>query len=164
MRSAPYFETWWTTPPSPVKRFCCMHRRFERPIYARSECPARASCMSCRLLRAPAQLIMRWHGRSGMREAGRQNELRSCAFLYNSMRVAAITAAAGEPMRKHAESPAKAFPDFAFIAPARRTIRFRVPRTPRANRCAEKCRIILVPLVMVVKKIYAGLEIAGSSE
>ncbi len=55
MRLTPYSKTQRTTPPFPVKRFCCVHRRFERPIYARAECPAKASCMNCRLLRAPAQ-------------------------------------------------------------------------------------------------------------
>ena len=80
--------------------------------------------------------------------------MRCRAFPHICTQAAATTAAAGEPMRRHAKSPAKAIPDIAFIAPARSTIRFRVPRTPRANRCAEKCRIILVPPVMVVKKIY----------
>lgn len=83
--------------------------------------------------------------------------MRRRTLQYNSTRSAATGAAAGEPMRRHAKSPAKAIPDFAFIAPARSTIRSRVPRTPRANRCAEKCRTILVPPVMVVKKIYVGV-------
>jgi hypothetical protein len=82
--------------------------------------------------------------------------VRRRTLLYNPMRAAATGAAAGEPVRRHAKSQPKAIPDIAFIAPARSTIRFRVPRTPRANRCSEKCRIILVPPVMVVKKIYVG--------
>ena len=156
MRSTPYFETHPATPPSPVKRFCCVHRWCERPIYARAECPAKASCMNCRLLRAPSQPPMRWRGWLKMREPRRQNGVRLRTLLCNSTRVAATGAAACEPMRRHAKSPAKAIPDTASIAPARSTIRFRVPRTPRAHRCAEKCRIILVPPAMVVKKIYVG--------
>ena len=84
--------------------------------------------------------------------------MRRRTLLYNSTQAAATGAAAGEPMQRHAKSPAKAIPDITFIAPARSTIRFRVPRTARANRCAEKCSIILVPPVMVVKKICRGLK------
>jgi hypothetical protein len=82
--------------------------------------------------------------------------VRRRTLLYNFTPTAATGAAARETVRRHAEFPPKAIPDIAFIASARSTIRFRVPRTPRANRCAEKCRIILDPPVMVVKKIYVG--------
>jgi hypothetical protein len=43
--------------------------------------------------------------------------VRRRTLLYNSTQAAATTAAAGEPMRKHAKSPAKAIPGIVFIAP-----------------------------------------------
>lgn len=82
--------------------------------------------------------------------------MRRRALPYNTTRAAATGSAAREPMRKHAKSPAKAIPESAFIATVRSTIQLRMLRTPRANRCAEKCRIILVPPVIVVKKIYVS--------
>ena len=91
--------------------------------------------------------------------------MRRRTLPYNSTQAAATTAAAGEPMRRHAKSPAKAIPDIAFIAPARSTIRFRnAPDSPCEIDVLKECRIILVPPVMVVKEIYDGFEIAGSSE
>jgi len=51
-----------------------------------------------------------------MREPKRQKGLRRSAFSNTCTQAAATTAAAGEPMRKHAKSSAKAIPGIVFIA------------------------------------------------
>ena len=99
---------------------------------------------------------MRWRGWLKMRELKRQNGVRRRTLLYKSTQTATTGAAAGEPVRRHAKSPAKAIPDIAFIAPAEAQLDSECPGRRVRTDTLKKCRIILVPPAMVVKKIYVG--------
>jgi len=161
MRSAPFFAAWGTTPPFLVERFCWIHRSSECAIYARSGSPDKASWMNSHLLHTSVQPPCA--GRDGPECESRGGKTDDGAVRSRTT----SRQLPPPPTLKRCgtrQISSQSHPGISLLRLARSTIQLRVPRTLRTNRCAEKCRIILVPVFMVVKKICAGLEIARSSE